>query len=169
MANEKNYKESEIHDENEVLDPGNEQKIDKQTADEAGEHGEQPTSPSALRAIRKLTADEDNTVSSHTPVTLASILGGDFFGGKWFRRQFWFIVMIVGMLIVYISNRYSCQQAMIETKRLNDTLLDRRYKALTRSSQLKEKTRRSYIEESLVDTTIRTSATPSFNLLIEEE
>lgn len=122
----------------------------------------------AIDVIRELTADEDETIDSHTPITIASIVGGDFFGSKWFRRQFWYIVMIVGMLIVYISSRYSCQQALIENKSLNDTLLDRRYKALTRSSQLKEKTRRSHIEESLTDTTLQTSVTPSFNLSIEK-
>ena len=89
-------------------------------------------------------------------------------GGRWFRKQFWFIIMVVAMIIVYVSNRYSCQQEMIQTKLLTDTLLDRRYKALTRSSQLKEKTRRSYIEDALVDTTLQTSNTPSFNLKVDE-
>lgn len=126
----------------------------------------------ALKALRELTADEDNPVGmegSHTKITLSSILGGDMLGGRWFRRQFWFIVMVVAMLIVYISNRYSCQQEMIQTKMLTDTLLDRCYKALTRSSQLKEKTRRSYIEDALTDTTLQTSNTPSFNLKVDDE
>lgn len=126
----------------------------------------------ALKALRELTADEDNPVGmegSHTKITLSSILGGDMLGGRWFRRQFWFIVMVVGMLIVYVSNRYSCQQEMIQTKMLTDTLLDRRYKALTRSSQLKEKTRRSYIEDALTDTTLQTPNTPSFNLKVDDE
>lgn len=126
----------------------------------------------ALRALRDLTADEDNPTPSaseeHTKPTLSSILGGDILGGHWFRKQFWYIVMVVAMLIVYVSNRYSCQQQMIQTKLLTDTLLDSRYKALTRSSELKEKTRRSNIEESLADTTIQTSNTPSFNLTVEE-
>ena len=93
------------------------------------------------------TADEDTPrATQHSKITLASILGGDILGGKWFRKQFWYIVMVVAMVIVYVSNRYSCQQEMIQTKMLTDTLLDRRYKALTRSSQLKEKMRRSVIE-----------------------
>ncbi len=126
----------------------------------------------ALRALRDLTADEDNptpsTSEEHTKLTLSSILGGDILGGHWFRKQFWYIVMVVAMLIVYVSNRYSCQQQMIQTKLLTDTLLDSRYKALTRSSELKEKMRRSNIEESLTDTTIQTSNTPPFNLTVEE-
>jgi len=47
-------------------------------------------------------------------------------------------------------------------------LLDRRYKALTRSSQLKERTRRSYIEQNLPDSALQTAKTPSFNLPVEE-
>ena len=122
----------------------------------------------ALQALREITSEDDDGVDSHSKVTLSSILGGDMLGGQWFRRQFWFIVMIVGMLIIYVSNRYSCQQEMIETKVLNDTLLDRCYKALTRSSQLKERMRRSYIEETLVDTTLQTANTPSFYLKVDE-
>ena len=124
----------------------------------------------ALRALRNLTADEDVTSEEeHVKLTLSSILGGDILGGRWFRRQFWFIIMVVGLIIIYVSNRYACQQEMIQTKMLTDTLLDRRYKALTRSSQLKEKKRRSFIEESLTDTTLQTPNTPSFNLKVEEE
>lgn len=123
----------------------------------------------ALRALRNLTSDEDITSEEeHVKLTLSSILGGDILGGRWFRRQFWFIIMVVGMIIIYVSNRYACQQEMIQTKMLTDTLLDRRYKALTRSSQLKERKRRSFIEESLTDTTLQTPSTPSFNLKVEE-
>ena len=121
----------------------------------------------ALRALRDLTSDNDEQMPHNGKIKLSAILGGDMLGGQWFRKQFWFIVTLTAMLIVYISNRYYCQQEMLETKALSDTLLDRRYKALTRSSQLKEKTRRSYIEESLVDTTLQTANTPSFNLKIE--
>lgn len=123
----------------------------------------------ALQALRELTADEDTPVGeSRSKITLASILGGDILGGRWFRRQFWYIVMVVAMIIVYVSNRYSCQREMIQSKMLTDTLLDRRYKALTRSSQLKEKTRRSCIEGALTDTTLQTANTPSFNLKVDE-
>ena len=76
---------------------------------------------------------------------------------------------VVARVIVYVSNRYSCQQEMIQTKMLTDTLLDRRYKALTRSSQLKEKMRRSVIENSLADTTLQTANTPLFRVQVNEE
>lgn len=142
-----------------------------QSPNATDENSESNEGESVLKAIRTLTADEDNapTQTAHSKITLASILGGDILGGKWFRRQFWFIVMIVAMVIVYVSNRYSCQQEMIQTKMLTDTLLDRRYKALTRSSQLKEKMRRSVIEGSLADTTLQTANTPLFKVQVDDE
>lgn len=119
----------------------------------------------ARRAFRQLTSEDDR---QHFNKSVRALLGGDLLAGGWFRRHFFYIVFLVFLTIVYVSNRYSCQQEMIESDRLADTLLDRRYKALTRSSQLKEMTRRSNIEECLQDTTLRTANTPSFNLKVEE-
>ena len=150
----------------------------KQTTAEAAEKDEKVQEGSeverekreALQALRDLTSDDDMSgVDEHVKLSLSSILGGDILGGRWFSRQFWYIIMVVCMLIVYVSNRYACQQEMIQTKMLTDTLLDRRYKALTRSSQLKEKTRRSYIEESLADTTLQTPNNPSYVIKVDNE
>ncbi len=125
---------------------------------------------STLNDIRKF-VDADDSPKHKIPhkVSLASILGGDILAGPWFRKQILYIVMCLAMGMVYISNRYTCQHKMIEQRNLNDTLLDMRYKALTRSAQLKERMRRSYIEESLQDTTLQTANTPSYNLKVEEQ
>lgn len=124
---------------------------------------------STLREIRNFTDDEDDVPAPARKMTLASILGGDILTGGWFRRQFFYILMLVAMVVIYISNRYSCQQQLIEQKALNDTLLDRRFKALTRSSQLKERMRRSYIEGALTDTTLQTASTPSYTFKVDQE
>lgn len=155
---------SSTNDEEEnIIEPTQEDAPDQETS-------EDKDTESVLKAIRNLTADEDTPQqTAHSKITLASILGGDILGGKWFRRQFWYIVMVVVFVIIYVSNRYSCQQEMIQTKMLTDTLLDRRYKALTRSSQLKEKMRRSVIEGSLADTSLQTANTPLFKVQVDEE
>ncbi len=149
---------------------------DSASADDAGQeakdarHKADDDLRSTLNDIRKF-VDSDDTPKkriSHK-VSLASILGGDILAGPWFRKQIPYIIMVLAMGIIYISNRYTCQQKMIEQKNLNDTLLDCRYKALTRSAQLKERMRRSYIEESLEDTTLQTANTPSYNLKVEDE
>ena len=43
------------------------------------------------------------------------------------------------LTILYIDNRYECQQEMIEIDRLKKELTDIKYDALTRSSELMEK------------------------------
>ncbi len=127
---------------------------------------------SFMQLLRRLTADDqENTEAENVrvPVNFRTLLGGDYLTKGWFMKNFWYIAMLVVMVVVYVGSRYSCQQEMIATKALTDTLLDRRYKALTRLSQLKERTLRSVIEESLEDTTLQTAATPSYNLKVDEE
>ena len=80
-----------------------------------------------LRAFRNLTSDEDKPGESGTRISLRSILGGDILSGEWFQKQIWYILMLVVMIIFYTSNRYACQQEILETNNLNVTLLDRRY------------------------------------------
>lgn len=136
--------------------------------------GQEPASPEndtarrerlSLRRLQDMTMEEDET-----PVNLSwrTILGGDILASGWLRRQFWMIILITAFTIIYVGNRYACQQEAIEQSRLSDTLLDRKYKALTRSSELLEKTLRSNIEEELADSTIQTSITPLFGIKTDE-
>lgn len=90
------------------------------------------------------------------------VMGGRYLTGETMRRNFKFLIFVLVLAIIYISNRYQCQQAMLEGKQLTDTLLDRRYKALTAQSQLKRVMLRSHVEENLRDSTIKTPETPPF-------
>lgn len=126
----------------------------------------------AAEELRKLTDNDDEEWSEHRPnVSLRTILGGDILAGPWFRRQFLFILFCVFLLILYISNRYACQQCMIEIDQLQKDLLDIKYKELTRLSELQEHTRRSRVEEYLKmvnDTTLQTATNSPYILKINE-
>lgn len=76
-----------------------------------------------------------------------SIVGGDILATDFFRRQTKLMVLIMVLVIFYIHNRYACQQQMIEIDRLKKELTDIKYDALTRSSELMEKSRQSNIEQ----------------------
>lgn len=99
---------------------------------------------------------------------ICSLLGGEMLKDKRFQRQFPYMIFVTVLIIIYVGNRYSCQQEMIESKALSDTLLDMRYKSLTLSGQLMEKTLRSKIEENLQDTTIKASASSPYILNVDE-
>lgn len=128
---------------------------------------EKPEEKRAQASFRRLTGEDEE--EGNVNVSLRTILGGDILAGRWFRRQFGFILLLVFFAIIYVANRYACQQEMIDRINLSDTLLDARYKALTRSSELLERTLRSRVEESLADSTLRTPTTPPYLLKIEEE
>jgi hypothetical protein len=97
-----------------------------------------------------------------------SILGGDFLTNPFVRRQARLLVLVMVFIIFYISNRYTVQQQMIDIQNKEDTLQDIKYDALTRSSELMERTRQSRIENyiSTQQTGLRTSTNPPY--LIKE-
>ncbi|MBQ8593685.1 MAG: hypothetical protein IJ467_05250 [Bacteroidaceae bacterium] len=90
---------------------------------------------------------DENGLSNGKKMTLARIFLGDFLLNDFLLRQAVLIALVVVYTVFYISNRYSCQQEMIEIDRLRKQLVDIKYDALTRSSELTERTRQSHIEE----------------------
>ena len=85
--------------------------------------------------------------ASSKHMSIRSILGGDILANDFFKRQTTLLILIMVLTILYIDNRYSSQQELIEIDRLKKELTDRKYDALTRSSELMEKSRQSRIEE----------------------
>lgn len=96
------------------------------------------------------------------------IIGGDILATDFFRRQTKLMVLIMVLIIFYIHNRYACQQQMIEIDKLKKELTDIKYDALTRSSELMERSRQSRIEEyiSTKESDLQTSTKPPY--LIKE-
>lgn len=80
-------------------------------------------------------------------MSIRSILGGDILANDFFKRQTSLLILIMILTILYIDNRYTSQQELIEIDRLKKELIDIKYDALTRSSELMEKSRQSRIEE----------------------
>lgn len=93
-------------------------------------------------------------------------VGGDFLAGKWFRRQIGFILLLVVLALLYTTCRYACQKEITARQQLADTLLDRKYKVLTISSEFTERTRGSKIEEQLTDSTLHSPVKPLFTLSV---
>ena len=85
------------------------------------------------------------------------------------RRNWFFVVIIMIFFIAYVSLGYHHRNLMIENDKLNKELLDRRYKALTRSSELRERTLGSKIESQLQDSTIQASTDAPFELPVTDD
>lgn len=100
--------------------------------------------PSQLQEVIREQAREEDAPPSASD-TLRKILGGDYLTTDAVRRQIVMIIIIAVFTVVYVSNRYSCQQDLIEIDRLNKELKDAKYKALASSSELTEMCRESNV------------------------
>ena len=125
---------------------------------------------SALEHMRQK-AREDDAAPVGT-LTLRKILGGDILSASLVRSQIWLIVLIVVFTFVYVAIRYQCQQDTIAIDKLEHKLIDAKYKALSSSSNLTEKSRESRVLEMLRanhDSTLKASDQPPYIINVPEE
>lgn len=121
---------------------------DSQDSDDSKEPAEGEEHEESLKeAIAKQAIEDEAPLSSS--FTLRKILGGDILTAQVIRRQIWLIVLVVFFIIIYISNRYSIQQDMIEIDQLQEELQNAKYKALSSSSQITERSRESNVLKML--------------------
>lgn len=104
--------------------------------------------------------------------SLRKILGGDILTARIIRRQIWLVILVVFFVIIYISNRYSIQKDLIEIDQLQKELQDAKYKALSSSSQITEKSRESNVLEMLKnnkDSVLHIATQPPYIINVPEQ
>lgn len=127
--------------------------------------------PLTLAEAIKEQATEDEAPQSRT-FSLRKILGGDILSTAFMRRQVWLFLLIAFFIVIYIANRYSCQQDIIEIDHLESQLKDAKYKALSSNSKLTEKSRQSNVLEMLKnnkDSTLKLPTQPPYVITVPEE
>ena len=124
---------------------GNAKDTQKQAA--AKGNGGNGTADSFLSIIRGQA--EENETGNVSDLSLAKVIGGDILKAKFIRRQMGVIMIAFVFTIIYISNRYSCQQSLIKIDKLNKELQDAKYRALSSNSELTEQSRESKVLEKL--------------------
>lgn len=136
------------------------------------EEPQQQEAPQASlkEVIAKQAIEEEASGSSS--FTLRKILGGDILTAQIIRRQIWLVILIVFFVIIYISNRYNIQNDIIELDKLQKELQDTKYKALSTSSQITEKSRESNVLDMLKnnkDSVLHIATQPPYIINIPEE
>lgn len=125
----------------------------------------------SLRTIIRQQAIEDELPLTKN-VTLGKILGGEMLNTQFLRQQIWVIVLITLFIIVYISNRYKCQQNLIKIDNLQSELEDAKNRALSSSSDLTQQTRESKVLERLhndKDSTLHIPTQPPYIITIPNQ
>lgn len=134
------------------------------------EDGTEAEAPSLKTIIREQTAEEDMPLTKN--LTLRKILGGDILSAEVIKKQVWLILLIAVFIVVYISNRYKCQQDLILINSLTEKLKDAKYKALSSSSDLTQQTRESKVLEQLrndKDSTLHIVTQPPYIIKIPND
>ena len=132
--------------------------------------GDMEEIPSLKEVIKNQAIEGEEPLSSN--FTLRKILGGDILTTQTIRRQIGIFFLITGFLIVYVANRYSVQKDLIEIDKLQEELQDAKYKALSSSSQLTEKSRESHVLEMLnnnKDSVLKIANQPPYIINVPEE
>lgn len=125
---------------------------------------------SLKEVIAKQAIEEEESGSAS--FTLRKILGGDILTAQIIRKQIWLFMLIVFFIIIYISNRYSIQKDLIELDQLQKELQDTKYRALSTSSQITEKSRESNVLNMLKhskDSTLHIATQPPYIINVPEE
>ena len=108
--------------------------------------------------------EENNKTKTRRVTSWKNIIGGDILATDFVRRQAKLLGLIMLLVLFYIHNRYKCQQQMIRLEDLKEQLTDIKYDALTRSSELMERSRQSRIEEYIAtrESDLQTATTPPY-------
>lgn len=131
--------------------------------------GEAEEGLSLKEVIEEQAIEDENPLSSK--LSLRKILGGDLLNTATIRRQVWLFLLIGFFCILYIANRYSCQKDIIEIDKLQTELSDAKYKALSSSSQLTEKSRMSNVIDILKnnkDSALKIASQPPYIINVPE-
>lgn len=100
-----------------------------------------------LEKIKETATEEDSKPLQQ--LSLRTILGGDLLSTQTVRSQIWLFIMIACFTIVYVAFRYQCQQDLLTIDKMEDSLKDAKFKALSSSSKLTEKCRESRVLDVL--------------------
>lgn len=129
-------------------------------ADGQGSLDDDQGAPS-LKTIIRETTEEDMPLTKN--ITLSKVLGGDVL--ILIRKQIGLMLIISGFIVMYISNRFECQQSLIKISKLKEQLQDAKYRALSSSSDLTQQTRESMVLEKLrneKDSTLHIATQPPY-------
>jgi len=98
--------------------------------------------------------------------SIRDIIGGRFLTGEFVRKQVKLLVLIVGLIIIFISNSYSCMKKLAEIEQLKIELADVKYESLVLSTKLTSVSRHSQVKELLKQRGINLSnpTSPAFEI-----
>jgi len=104
-------------------------------------------------------------------VFLNELLDGSFMTTDVMRRNALLLLLMVGLIIVYISNHYAVIMRLSEIDSLQKELTEAKYEALTRTSDLMRESRQSFVQDMIIQKgmELENSTIPPYTIAKEVE
>ena len=99
-------------------------------------------------------------------LSVKKVIGGEFLIEKFVSKQLGLLVLIVVLVVIFISNSYSCMNKLSEIEALSTQLRDVKYENLVLSMQLTSSSRQSQVKGLLEQKGINLSSptSPAFEI-----
>ena len=125
----------------------------------------------SFAAMGKERATEGDS-KPNAATNLRSIINGDMLNAKVVRNQIGVFFLITFFVFIYISNRYACQRNLVKINKLTKELTDAKFRALSSTSELTEKSRESRVLDMLracQDSTLHIASQPPYIITVPKE
>lgn len=172
--------DSKSHDSNaqKPADPKKEKDGNKPQDDDKPQDSDKPqdddneTGPlkSFAEMVKERATEGDSKPNAAT--NLRSIINGDMLNAKVVRNQIGVFFLITFFVFIYISNRYACQRNLVKINKLTKELTDAKFRALSSTSELTEKSRESRVLDMLracQDSTLHIASQPPYIITVPKE
>lgn len=166
--------DSKGHDSNaqKPADPKKEKNGNKPQDGDKPQDDDDETGPlkSFADMVKERATEGDSKPNAAT--NLRSIINGDMLNAKVVRNQIGVFLLITLFVFVYISNRYACQRNLVKINKLTKELTDAKFRALSSTSELTEKSRESRVLDMLracQDSTLHIASQPPYIITVPKE
>lgn len=176
----KDRNNSNSHDSNaqKPADPKKEKDSNKPQDGDKPQDGNKPqdddneTGPlkSFAEMVKERATEGDSKPNAAT--NLRSIINGDMLNAKVVRNQIGVFFLITFFVFIYISNRYACQRNLVKINKLTKELTDAKFRALSSTSELTEKSRESRVLDMLracQDSTLHIASQPPYIITVPKD
>lgn len=166
--------DSKSHDSNaqKPADPKKEKDGNKPQDGDKPQDDDNETGPlkSFADMVKERATEGDSKPNAAT--NLRSIINGDMLNAKVVRNQIGVFLLITLFVFIYISNRYACQRNLVKINKLTKELTDAKFRALSSTSELTEKSRESRVLDMLracQDSTLHIASQPPYIITVPKE
>lgn len=166
--------DSKGHDSNaqKPADPKKEKDGNKPQDSDKPQDDDNETGPlkSFAEMVKERATEGDSKPNAAT--NLRSIINGDMLNAKVVRNQIGVFFLITFFVFIYISNRYACQRNLVKINKLTKELTDAKFRALSSTSELTEKSRESRVLDMLracQDSTLHIASQPPYIITVPKD